>query len=80
MENFELTQQQKFFNATGLHEGDAVVNYRTGQRGWLYISAVGYACVRFSRLREGVMAVIWNDEFERDEYRPTSRARRGNCL
>lgn len=65
MENFELTQQQKMFAATGLSPDDFLINRRTGQRGWLYRSGTGYACVK---LQEGG-AVIWNAEFVKDENR-----------
>jgi hypothetical protein len=62
-ENYELTAQKKLFAATGLKEGDRVIDKYDGVCGILYISSIGYACVRMGEGR----AAIWNKDFVKDE-------------
>lgn len=60
--NWELQQHEKLFKATGLKVGDRVVN-DLGQEGTLYLSGIGYACVRLGEK----YAVIWDKSFVKKE-------------
>jgi hypothetical protein len=63
VDNEELIAQEKLFQATGLKVGDFVIDRLTGHKSILYLSGIGYACVRTGEWR----AEIWRAGFVKDE-------------